>query len=84
MVYPILFTAHVLAITTFIAAGHFTSQAVKNKDCALDLLGFKVSWQPLMVTSSVKDIRGHCFYTGLFDPPFPWPCRAKMAGQTSL
>lgn len=37
-----------------------------------------------MLTSPVKDIRGYCFYSGLFDPLFPCPCRAKLAGQRSL
>lgn len=37
-----------------------------------------------MQTSPVKDIRGYCFYTGLFDPSFPCPCRAKLAGQRCL
>lgn len=76
--------AHAIVISIFIAARHFTSQAVKNKGCSVDLLVLQVSWQPLMLTSPVKDIQGYCFYSGLFDPSFPCPCRAKLAGQRSL
>lgn len=71
-------------ITIFTAAGYFTSHTVKNNTDFLDLLALQVSWQPLMLTSHVKDIQAHCFYTGPFDPSLSCPCRAKVAGQNSL
>lgn len=42
-----------------------------------DLLGLKGIWQPLKLTSPVKDIRGYCLKAGLCDPSFPCPCRAE-------
>lgn len=72
-----------MVITFVIEAGHFISQAVKNKNLSWFVRSSSVL-AAFDADQSCKGYRGYCFYSGLFDPSFPCPCRAKLAGQRSL